>query len=416
MKNLYFLTLISFVFYLNSCALRPQSSAVVHSVEYRTNAPYLVVLSMDGFRWDYPKMYRTPNLDSIAKAGVSAKSLIPCFPSKTFPNHYSIATGLYVENHGIVLNAFTDSLAGDFRLSDRNAVSNGNFYLGEPIWVTAEKQNLRTACFYWPGSEAAIKGVRPDCWMKYDESVSLETRIDSVIQWLSRPVAKRPHLIMWYWQEPDHTGHDKGPFAPETRQMVEHLDSLVGLFFKKLNRLAVADSINLVFTSDHGMGEVKAERSIDLADYLPETWIEKIRGGNPVIMLQPFDSKKDTVWSVLSHIEHLKVYSRSNIPERFHYSKSQRILDYVCVADSSWSIYWKKTNFSDGGTHGYDPANTDMHAIFYGVGPAFKSGFQSASFPNIDLYPLFAQILGLQAAKTDGTLLDVEQLLKTSGN
>lgn len=376
------------------------------------NSPYLVILSLDGFRWDYSQMYSTPNLDSIAGVGVKAKSLIPSFPSKTFPNHYTIATGLYPEHHGIVLNTFTDPTIGDFKLSDRNAVQNPDFYLGEPIWVTAEKQGMHTACYYWPGSEAPIQGIYPSIWKKYDAMVSYESRMDSVVSWLRRPEKTRPHLIMWYLDEPDHVSHLMGPFAAETKSTVERLDSLVGIFCRKINELPNADSINLVFLSDHGMGEITKEKSIALAEYLHDDWVESIRGGNPVIMLKPFEQYTDTVWSVLSSIPHMKVYSRETMPEDFHYNESNRILDYVCVADSSYALFWKNTHFIDGGTHGYDPANSDVHAIFYGVGPAFKKAYESPSFPNVDLYPLFAKILNLEPVKTDGSLADVEAVLK----
>ncbi len=378
----------------------------------KENAPYLVVLSMDGFRWDYSNMYNTPNLDSIARVGVKAKSLIPSFPSKTFPNHYTIATGLYPEHHGIVLNTFTDPAIGDYKLSDRKAVQNPDFYLGEPIWVTAENQGLRTACYYWPGSEAPIKGVYPSIWKKYDATVTYENRIDSVFSWLQLPSGIRPHLILWYFDEPDHIGHLEGPFAKDTKTTVERLDSLVGVFCHKINQLPNADSINLVFLSDHGMGQITKDKSIALAEYLHEDWVESIRGGNPLVMLKPFEQYTDTVWSVLSSIPHMKVYSKETMPDSFHYTESNRILDYVCVADSAYALFWKNTHFVNGGTHGYDPSDTDVHAIFYGSGPALKEGYVSESFPNVDLYPLFARILNLEPAETDGSLAEVESVLK----
>ncbi|WP_163717974.1 alkaline phosphatase family protein [Mangrovibacterium lignilyticum] len=397
---------------VSSCSTRQANLADNGKLLYKNDAPYLVVLSLDGFRWDYPEMYHTPNLDSLAVTGVKAGSLIPSFPSKTFPNHFTIATGLYPQNHGIVLNTFTDPEVGDYKLSDRNAVQNPEFYLGEPIWVTAEKQQLRTACFYWPGSEAPIQGIYPGIWKKYDDTVQFGARIDSIVSWLSKPVASRPHLIMGYFDEPDHTGHQYGPFADETKQVVESLDSLVGVFCSKLNSLPIADSINLVITSDHGMGQITAKKSIVLANYLNEDWVQRIRGGNPVIMLKPFDDYVDTVWHTLSSIPHLKVYSKNNMPTEFHYNLSKRILDYVCVADSGWAIYWKNTNFTDGGTHGYNPSNTDMHAIFYGSGPAFKSNFKSGSIQNIHLYSLFSKILGVEPTENDGSVDSVVQFLK----
>jgi len=170
--------------------------------------PYLVILSMDGFRWDYPEKVATPNLDSVAAVGVKAKSIIPSFPTKTFPNHYTMVTGLYPDHHGIVQNEFYDPESGRYyRIGDRKAVMDGTFYGGEPIWVTAEKQDVKSASYYWVGSEAEIGGVRPAYWKEYDGKVPFENRIDSVISWLRLPEEKRPHLILLYFDEPDGYGH-----------------------------------------------------------------------------------------------------------------------------------------------------------------------------------------------------------------
>jgi alkaline phosphatase D len=378
---------------------------------YKTDKPYLVVLSMDGCRWDYPEMYRTPNLDSIATVGVRAESLVPCFPSKTFPNHYSIATGLYPENHGIVQNSFTDPDLGDYSLSAREAVTNPDFYLGEPIWVTAEKQAVCSACFYWPGSEAPIRGIYANTWKRYDQSASFESRIDSVISWLKKPIAVRPHLIMWYFDEPDHVGHEFGPASTKTQAMVERLDSLVGVFCRKVNTLGIADSVNLVFTADHGMGAISPDRAINLGQYVSDNLIMNVKGGNPVIMLQPKPGELNTILGALTDVPHMKVYTKQTMPEAFHHTNSDRIFDIVCVADSAWSIYRDAGSYSTGGTHGYDPANPDMHAVFYASGPAFKKGYIQPAFQNIHLYSLFAEILGLIPAKTDGSLTEVEGML-----
>ena len=406
-KLLFFASLLA----LLSCKSTPEGKPLNLTEEVRTDAPYLVVLSMDGFRWDYPMLYDTPNLDSIAEIGVKSASLEPCFPSKTFPNHYSMATGLHPENHGIVMNSFKDPVIGRYKLSDREAVQNPNYYLGEPIWVTAEKQQMRSACYYWPGSEAPIQGYYPSIWKKYDGSVSYEARIDSVIDWLQLPVQERPHLIMWYFDEPDHVGHNYGPEHEITKQIIERLDSLVGVFCRKINSLPNKDSINLVFTSDHGMGPIDAKRAIELDQLLKEEWVERVEAGNPVVMIQPNKGFEDEVFQVLNNVEHMRVYTKETMPEAFHYTESERILDLVCVADSAWSLYWNAESYATGGTHGYDPVNRDMHAIFYATGPAFKKDMEHDSFKNIHLYSLFAKILGLDPAETDGHLTEVETML-----
>lgn len=399
------------LFFLLSGEAFPNEKFAGHNSGTKVDAPYLVVLSMDGFRWDYTNLYYTPTLDSIANVGVKAQSMMPSFPSKTFPNHYTMATGLYPEHHGIVLNSFTDPHLGAYSLSKRGAVQNPAFYLGEPIWVTAEKQGLRSACFFWPGSEAPIQGYYPDIWKVYDGSVSYQSRIDSVVAWLQKPAPNRPHLVMWYVDEPDHVGHKYGPESLKTRQTVERLDSLLGVFCRKINQLPCKDSVNLVFTADHGMGAISPDREMNLRSHLNDEWVSETKGGNPVIMIQPTPGNRDKIVAALQRVAHLNVYTRESMPESLHYNESNRIFDVVCVADSAWSIYWDRARFPSGGTHGYDPVNRDMHALFYAVGPAFKQHYQQATFQNINLYALFAEILGLSPAKTDGNLDEVKGML-----
>lgn len=380
---------------------------------YKTKAPYLVVLSMDAFRWDYPQIYDTPNLDSIAQNGTKVHSLQPSFPSKTFPNHYTIATGLYPQNHGIVQNVFTDPVLGEYRLSNRQAVQNPAFYGGEPIWVSAEKQGVKSACYFWPGSEAPIKGYYPSIWKKFDASVPFQARADSVIQWLKKPASERPHLIMWYLEEPDGISHKYGPDSPETRQTVESIDQLIGHFMAQIKQLPIADSVNLVFTADHGMAKISAQRSIALEQYIKDEWVSAVKGSNPVYFIQPASPAfSDSIQTALETVsEHLACWPKNKVPDSLHFGNNPRIYDLVCAAKPGWSIYWKATQFSNGGTHGYAPAFKDMHAIFYAVGPAFKKHYEHPTVENTNLYALFAAILNLAPAKTDGNIENVKDML-----
>ncbi|MCF7802192.1 MAG: ectonucleotide pyrophosphatase/phosphodiesterase, partial [Candidatus Marinimicrobia bacterium] len=200
--------------------------------------PYVVMLSLDGFRWDYAAKVPTPNLDYIAANGVQADAMIPSFPTKTFPNHYTLATGLYPDHHGIIQNTFyANDLQAGYSIGNREAVENGAFYGGEPIWITARKQGLKTASYFWVGSEADVQGLHPDIWKIYEHNFPFESRVDSVIAWLQLPEAIRPQLIMYYFHEPDAVGHHAGPDSPETTQMVMKLDSLVGRFLNQLDQL-----------------------------------------------------------------------------------------------------------------------------------------------------------------------------------
>jgi predicted AlkP superfamily pyrophosphatase or phosphodiesterase len=374
--------------------------------------PYVVMLSVDGFRWDYHDKVETPNLDYIAETGVKAKSLKPAFPTKTFPNHYSMATGLYPDHHGIVLNSFyDDDMDKYYEIRNREAVENPDFYDGEPIWVTAENQNVISASYFWVGSEAAVNGVSPTYWKKYDHSFPFEQRIDSVIAWLQLPEKERPHLILWYIHEPDNIGHHFGPDSKEIEDCVVYLDSLIGVFITKIEELPNNENINIIITSDHGMCAISKERTVYLQDYVDNEWIDIIQGYNPNYNIKAKQEFYDTLYTVLKSIPHIKAWKSNEVPKRLHYGTHPRVMDFVVLADSSWSVRLEGERSKDGGTHGYDNGNSDMHAIFYAFGPDFKKGYIQSTFNNVDLYPLIANILSLEPAKTDGKYENVKMML-----
>jgi alkaline phosphatase D len=375
---------------------------------------YVVLVSMDAFRWDFNKIYKTPNLNRLAAEGVKAGSLIPSFPTVTFPNHYTIATGLYPDHHGLINNSFPAPELGLFyRIGDRSAVENPAFYGGEPIWVTAEKQGVRSASFFWVGSEAPIMGMHPSYWKKFDETVSFSERIDTVIKWLTYPVEKRPGFITLYFEEPDATSHDFGPVSPETGKVVERLDSLLGVLRMKLSSLPYSKRINLIVVSDHGMSDVSTDRYISIKALVPERMIAGVFGSNPVYLINPVQGKKDSVLYFLKRSEHLKAFDKSEMPERLHYGTNPRIPEVVVIADSSWSIGTHSDGSSiRGGAHGYDNANSDMHAIFYAAGPALRKGYSFDKLNNTDIYNLICKILKIKPSENDGDPKNIKHLLR----
>ena len=375
--------------------------------------PYLIIISLDGFRWDYPEIYHLAHFDSIAKMGVKAHSIQPCFPTVTFPNHYSMATGLYPEHHGIVQNKFYDpQLKLTYKIGDPKMVMDGRFYGGEPIWVTAEKQGVKTASFYWVGSEAPIKDIQPTYWKTYENKIPFNQRIDTVMNWLQLPEEKRPHLVLFYLPEPDGISHDFGPISKENKDMVTYLDSLMWVFVNKLKTLAIGNEINVIITSDHGMSAVSSDKNIIIDNYLKPEWIKGIYGYNPTYNISANDNCIDSIYFSLKGISHLNIWKTKDVPKRFHYNSNQRIGDLVVLADSSWSISRKKDKPPFGGAHGYDNKNMDMHGIFYAYGPNFKKSFRKGSFSNIMLYPLIAHILHLNPSSTDGKLIEIQDILK----
>lgn len=405
MNRVFFIALLTIGFLFSSCETDRKIPA---------EEQYVVMLSMDGFRWDYASRVETPWLDYIASHGANAEYVKPAFPTKTFPNHYSMATGLYPDNHGIVDNNFTCPEHGTYRLGDRESVENGVFYNGEPIWVTAENQNVTTASFFWVGSEAPVKGVQPTYWKRYDSSVAFASRIDTVINWLQLEEEKRPRLITFYFQEPDGTGHRFGPGSQEIDALVMELDSLVGVFISRIQELPFYDNINFIVTSDHGMTEVSPDRYVNIGAYTPRDWYERTHGGNPMMHVTPKEGMMDSIWNILQTVENVSVWKKEDVPARLNYGTNPRIGDIVILADSTWSIGWGKprASYYTGGAHGWDNTKKDMHTIFYAMGPSFKEGHKHTSIEVVDLYPLIAKIMGLEPAEVDGKLERVEGMLR----
>jgi len=371
---------------------------------------YVLVVSLDAFRWDYSRIYNTPNLNKLAKDGVKADRMFSSFPTVTFPNHYSIATGLYPDHHGLINNSFPAPDLGLFyRMGDRTAVENPAFYGGEPIWVTAEKQGVRSASFFWVGSEAK----HPTYWKKYDESVTYEARIDTVIKWLGYPPEKRPGLVTLYFDEPDATSHAFGPVSAQTGKIVARLDSLMGVLRTKLSTLPEAKRINLIILSDHGMSAISPARYINIKSLVPDRMIASISGGNPVYLINPSEGKKDSVLFLLNKSKGLKAWDKSHLPAKWHYGTNPRIPEIVAVADSSWSIGTRPDGSSlRGGAHGYDNSNSDMFSIFYAAGPSFKRNYKFRELNNIDIYNLICRILDITPAKNDGDPTHIKGMLR----
>jgi len=364
---------------------------------------YVLLVSFDAFRYDYPVIYNTPNMNILAKDGIKVDRMISSFPTNTFPNHYSIATGLYPDHHGLINNSFPAPDLGMFyRMGDRQAVENPAFYGGEPMWVTAQKQGLRAASFFWVGSEAPVGGMHPTYWKKYDESTGYGERIDTVMKWFSYSEERRPRLVTLYFDEPDATSHSFGPESEETKEVVESLDSLVGVIRGKIALLPFADRVNLIVLSDHGMASVSPEKYINLKSVVPDRMIESISGGNPVYLINPASGKADSVLLLINSTSGVKAWRKSELPEKWHYGTHPRIPEIVVVADSSWSIGTRPSASRSRGAHGYDNQNPELYSIFYAAGPAFKKNRTLQELNNVDVYNIVCKILNLKPAPNDG--------------
>jgi predicted AlkP superfamily pyrophosphatase or phosphodiesterase len=363
---------------------------------------------MDGFRWDYIYRGITPNLNKLADEGVHALSLRPSFPSKTFPNHYSIITGMYPENHGIIFNSFTNTFTGEtYRIGDTISTRQSKWYKGEAFWETANRHNIKTASFFWVGSEQDVDYKRPTYFYHYNQNISFEERVNGVIKWLQLPENERPQFITLYFEEPDSKGHSFGPNSPETNKAIALVDSMLGLLIDKLKNIGMENKVNIIVVSDHGMTEISDKRIINIEEILKD-YKCKFYGMGTSIMIDAEPDKLNEIYQTLKKNEkNYRVYMKDEIPEYFHFSKNPFILPIIVIAETGWTLvtneYFKRTrSYSIRGDHGFDNHHLDMHGIFIAKGPAFRSGYKTGTLWNVDVYPLLCKIFNI----TPNNLID----------
>lgn len=371
----------------------------------RNSDSYTILVSMDAFRWDYPDVIDTPGLNAIAQDGVKCV-MEPSYPASTFPNHYTIATGLVPDHHGIVNGSFWNpDTKRIFSMGDSLTRYNPVYYLGEPIWVTAEKAGVKTASIYWVGSDIPIDGVLPTYAYPWWEKphLSFEDRADETVRLLSLPRKDRPRLVMLYFDEPDETSHNYGPFAPETQAVIHRLDSIVANMYHRLRALPYGDKINLIITADHGMTEISNDRFVDWDDYLKSSWYEHIVGTNPTNIYAK-DNCVDSIMIALTGIEHIHAWRHDEVPAELAYGTSNRCGDVIVAPDLGWQFAESPKNKV--GAHGYSPKEKDMQVVFIASGPSFKKSLLSSDvlFRNVDLYPMLASLLSLSPVSTDGDI------------
>ena len=380
----------------------------------------VVLVSLDGFRYDYLDRYPSPNLHRIIARGVRAP-LVPVFLTKTFPNHYSIVTGLYPAHHGVVDNTMYDPVFDAiFRINDTLAVPDSRWWGGEPLWATAEKQGQVAAAFFWPGSEAEIAGARPHYWVRFDSRVPNPARVRQVLDWLTLPPpAAAPTFVTLYMSDVDGAGHDSGPASPAVAAAILRVDSAVGLLLDGIAR-GLADYVNVIVVSDHGMSKTSADSVMALDDYMALDLLARTSGGNPAYGLWPKPGMEDSVYAAL-HGKHprVHVWKKDEIPIRFHYRGHRRIPPILVLADAGWSIAARRRDLVEhperfsGGTHGYDDTLAVMRAIFLAQGPAFRSGYVAPAFRNIHIHHLISNVLGLTPAPNDGSADSTAALLRS---
>ncbi len=378
----------------------PQSATGGENAASRLGAPHVVVVSLDGFASRYVGQYEPSALQALAAGGVWAPDgMIPVYPSKTFPNHYALATGMYPARNGIVANTFLDPARGAwYSLGDLSTVQDGSWYRGEPLWVTAERQGMVAASFYWVGSEAAVGGVRPSYWRQYDAGVPNDARVDQVLDWLAYPAQYRPHLVMLYFSTTDAVGHQFGPDSPEMAQAVASVDASLSRLIAGVEALPHANQVTLIVLSDHGMDHYAVSGRRYVADVVGLDGLIIPESGPAANVhvdegIQAAEAVRDAVNTGLDGVT---AYLADEVPERFHYRGDPRIGNLVLMPDSGIVVYpANDRSESEGWTHGWDNALLSMRALFIASGPGLPSAREIEPFEAVHIYPLVTRILGL---------------------
>jgi len=378
----------------------------------------LLLVSFDGFRYDYLSKTDTPNFDRLVETGVISDGLIPIFPSKTFPNYYAIATGLYPENNGFISNSMYDpDMDARFSMRDRDAVENPEWYQGEPIWNTVEKNGKKSGTMFWVGSETPIQDMRPTHWKTYDQGMPDSARIDSVVKWLSYDDPDQVDLATLYFHFVDGQGHRFGTDSPEVIEAIKRADDLMGYLVQQMDENNLLDKTNLLVVSDHGMTNVSRERIVILDEMIDPNDLDIIEY-SPSLMANIKNKDPEATYNALKENEkNFKVYLKEGIPEHYHLKEHPRVPDLLMVADIGYTIntqeyFDTRDDYPSGAVHGYDNSEKEMHALFIANGPDFKSGYKMKAFENIHLYELMAHLLNIDPAETDGNIDSVSVMLK----
>lgn len=373
-------------------------------------APHSVVLiSIDGLPASALGRGNTPTLDRLAREGVRAHWMNPSYPVLTFPNHFTLVTGLRPDRHGIIHNSMRDDAVGGFKVTDKAAGADARWWQGEPIWNTAGQAGLRTAVWAWPGNAAPINGLRPTRWVPYSPEIDSAARADQVAAWMTEPPATRPHLAALYIERVDNVGHEKGPDAPETRAAIREVDAAVARIVQALDARGLRASTDIVVVSDHGMAPVRPDQYIAIEDMATIEQAEAVSTGQVIGFNPRAGHEASTAKRLLGRHDHYECWRKQDLPARWHYGAHPRVPAIVCQFDEGWNgvpvgqLARVPTDRLNRGSHGYDNTLPSMRAVFVAAGPSFRQGITLPAFDNVDVYPLLATLLGITPAHNDGS-------------
>ncbi|TZG00147.1 alkaline phosphatase family protein (plasmid) [Chryseobacterium panacisoli] len=418
----FLLLLISFTAFAQQVNI-DTAQVVIPGRENSTEAqskPYVIMISTDGFRYDYAQKYNAENLLKLANGGVKAEAMIPSYPSITFPNHWSLITGLYPSHHGLIDNFFYDYKRKEgYAMSNKKNAEDGSWYGGTPLWGLAEKQGMLSASLMWVGSASDAGGIRPSYYYPYHEKFTPSEKVEKVVNWLKLPEDKRPHFISLYFPEVDGSGHHYGPDTKETENAVHLIDQAIGDLVQKVNNLGLKN-VNFIFVSDHGMIKVDGGKPLEI----PAVLFDKNRFDfyNSQTLLRVYVKNPDEVKAVYKELKANKtddyeVYLDKKLPKYLHFATKDdqyHRIGQILLIPKAPKIFLEKGKKTSVGKHGYNPKSVpEMKATFFAWGPEFKSNLVINEFANINVYPLVAEVLGLKIDQPiDGKLKVLKQTLK----
>ncbi len=377
----------------------------------------LILISIDGFRAEYLQRGLTPTLSTLAAEGARARAMRPSFPVNTFPNHYTLVTGLRPDHHGVTDNTMLDPARPGvkFHMGARDQVADRFWWDGgEPIWVGAERRGVKTATMFWPGSETDVRGVRPSIWRPFDKTVPAFDRVDGLLGWLDLPAAERPVFMTLYFEAVDSQGHHGGPRSPELEAALRDVDAALARLVAGLKARGLYDAVNVVVVSDHGMAETSPERVVFLDDIVPAEAFTTVTLGS---MAGVIPASPEAERRLVGRHDHLECWRKEAMPLRLRYGTHVRVPPVMCLAAGGWIVTtrarWAQWAMKGpGGAHGFDPLDADMQAIFVARGPAIRPGVVLPAFDNVSVYPLLARLLDIPPASNDGRLEDTAAALR----
>ena len=367
----------------------------------------VLLIGIDGFRPDYLQLPEARTLRRLAEQGGRAEAMRPSYPSLTFPNHYTLVTGLHPDRHGIVNNSMRDPELGSFAMHLRTAVADGRWWGGEPVWITARRHGLRTATLFWPGSEADVQGQHPDDWLPYDAGVDSTARVRQVLDWLARPESERPDFMTLYFEQVDTVGHEQGPDSLALRHAVRSVDSALAALIEGIEASPWAGRINLVLVADHGMAAIDESRPILLDELVDPRSFELVSFGASVGIEPRRGRRAEVEAALLREHAHMRCYRPQDFPPEWLFGTHARVPTITCQAEPPHIIATRRVLAMPGrktkrGGHGYDPALPEMQALFVGHGPAFRPGSTVSRVHSVDVYALLCRLLDIAPAEHQG--------------